>query len=187
MARPPSLDTEALTERLSTIFQEAGYAGASLGMLAEATGLRRASLYHRFPGGKQQMAEHVLDTVLAWVGEHVLQPLERAGDPRERLEEALRNLDDLYAGGARACLLNMLASSRTEDGPFSPRIREALRALIGAFARLASDAGLPGEAAGRRAERAVALIQGSLVLARGLGSALPFQHALADLQEEFLG
>jgi TetR/AcrR family transcriptional repressor of lmrAB and yxaGH operons len=186
MARPQSMDDEALIERLSVVFQEVGYAGASLGMLADSTGLQKASLYHRFPGGKQQMAEQVLDTALSWFVAHVLHPLERDGDPRERLSEAGRNLDGFYGGGARACLLNMLASPRVEDGPFSPRIKEALLALIGAFRKLAMDAGLPPDRAGRHAERAVTLIQGSLVLARGLGSAAPFRNMLADLPAELL-
>jgi TetR/AcrR family transcriptional repressor of lmrAB and yxaGH operons len=186
VARPQLLDDNVLIDRLSTVFQDVGYAGASLGMLADCTGLQKASLYHRFPGGKQEMAEKVLDTALGWFAEHVLQPLERPGDPRARLSEVVRNLDGFYAGGARACLLNMLASPRTHDGPFSSRIKKALRALIQAFARVATDAGLPSDRARHRAERTVALIQGSLVLARGLGSPTPFQNVLAALPSELL-
>ena len=50
-----------LLERLTRVFQDHGYQGASLSLIAEATGLGRASLYHRFPGGKTDMAVAVLD------------------------------------------------------------------------------------------------------------------------------
>ena len=42
---------------LAEAFREHGYAGASLSVIGEATGLGRGSLYHFFPGGKREMAE----------------------------------------------------------------------------------------------------------------------------------
>lgn len=172
-----------LIERLSLVFREVGYTGASLGMLADAAGLQKASLYHRFPGGKQQMAGQVLDTALDWFAENVLRPLEREGDPRERLFEALLGIDGFYAGGARACLLNVFGA---DEGPFTLRIKDALNALIAAFAKLAADAGQPAERAGRSAERAATMLQGSLVLSRGLGTQTPFRNMLLELPRELL-
>lgn len=186
MARPQSIDEGQLTARLADVFHAVGYEGASLAMLSKAAGLQKASLYHRFPGGKKQMADHVLDAALGWFGKNVIAPLERPGDPHERLAEVVAGLDDFYCGGERACLLNMLASPRPDDGPFTPRIKAALRSLIGAFGKLSIDAGLPRRVALRRAERAVALIQGGLVLSRGLGSREPFQNMLATLPRELL-
>ena len=128
----------------------------------------------------------MLDTALGWLVENVVVPLERNGDPATRLQEAIARLDGFYFGGAKACLLNMLASPRPDDGPFTERIRAALRSLVGAFAKLSRDAGIAPEAAARRAERALILIQGGLVLSRGLGSDRPFQNALASLPDELL-
>ncbi|MEP1982729.1 MAG: helix-turn-helix domain-containing protein, partial [Maribacter dokdonensis] len=53
------LDIEILTG-LTKVFRSRGYEGASLKELSEATGLKKASLYHRFPNGKQEMADAVL-------------------------------------------------------------------------------------------------------------------------------
>lgn len=185
MARPQLVEDEKLMTRLSSVFRDVGYSGASLAALAEASGLKKASLYHRFPRGKQQMAEEVLSVALAWFGDHVIAPLEGPGSPAERLAAVARQLDLFYANGRQACLLNMLASPQADAGPFSEAIRGAFQALLAAFSKLALDAGLPPERAGSTAERVVIMLQGSLVVSRGLGTAAPFKSFLAGLPGEF--
>ena len=54
------------------------------------------------------------------------------------------------------------------------------------LASVIAETGCPVSVAQERAERALVLIQGSLVLARGLGSTAPFHRALAALPEELL-
>ena len=187
MARPQSIDDEDVLARLSCVFRDVGYDGASLTMLSEATGLKKASLYHRFPNGKQQMAEEVLKAALDWFEANVLAPLRGAGSPSERVAVLASNLDKFYAGGRHACLLNMLASPRAETGPFSAAIKAAFEALISAFSAVARDAGHDAKAARHRAERSVMLLQGSLVMSRGLGSTRPFRTFAADLADDLLG
>jgi AcrR family transcriptional regulator len=41
---------------LAEVFREHGYEDASLSLLSQATGLGKGSLYHFFPGGKEEMA-----------------------------------------------------------------------------------------------------------------------------------
>jgi TetR/AcrR family transcriptional regulator, lmrAB and yxaGH operons repressor len=186
MSRPRLIAEDDLLARLARVFAEVGYEGASLSLLAEATGLQKASLYHRFPGGKKQMAEEVLAATATWLETHVLGPLKAPGKAVDRLALVAANLDGFYQGGARACLLNMLSSPRIEDGPFVPAIRGAFAALINAFADLAGETGVTPDTARQRGERAVMLLQGSLVLARGTGSPAPFRAFLAALPTELL-
>jgi TetR/AcrR family transcriptional regulator, lmrAB and yxaGH operons repressor len=186
MSRQRSVEEDAVIAALARVFSEVGYEGASLALLAQATGLQKASLYHRFPGGKRQMADEVLATTGKWLEAEVLQPLAGTNAPEERLKKVIGNLDDFYGGGARACLLNMLSSPRKEDGPFGTAIKSAFEALIDGFARLAEGAGITGEDARWRAERVVMLLQGSLVLARGTGSTAPFRRFLDGLANELL-
>lgn len=186
MARPQTVGEDELIAQLAGVFSSVGYVGASLSQLSDATGLQRASLYHRFPGGKHQMAQEVLSAASSWLAEKVIAPLTRDGEPEARLREATVNLNDFYRGGTRACLLNMLSSPRIEDGPFSQGIRSALMSLIDAFATLARDAGHSPDGAQRQAERAVMLLQGSLVLSRGLGSGEPFVQCLSDLSADLI-
>jgi TetR/AcrR family transcriptional regulator, lmrAB and yxaGH operons repressor len=187
MPRPRSIEEDDLLGRLARVFSDTGYEGASLSLLAQATGLQKASLYHRFPGGKQQMAEEVLASTGAWLDSHILAPLAGSGAPRDRLARVTAELDGFYKGGAQACLLNMLSSPRIEDGPFAATIRDTFETLISAFARLAGEGGIEAVVARKRGERAVMLLQGALVLSRGTGNTTPFQAFLADLPTELLG
>ncbi|TGQ06111.1 helix-turn-helix domain-containing protein, partial [Mesorhizobium sp. M00.F.Ca.ET.217.01.1.1] len=41
---------------IGEVFREHGYEGASLALIGAATGLGKGSLYHFFPGGKEEMA-----------------------------------------------------------------------------------------------------------------------------------
>lgn len=187
MARPLSVQDEQLIDRLSHTFRAVGYDGASLADLSKATGLSKAALYHRFPGGKQQMAAEVLSAAAGWYEEQVLAPLRTAEAPGERLAAVVRQLDRFYASGRQACLLNMLSAPRNEDSPFASAIKECFEKLISAFAAFAEEAGRSREDARRRAERTVVSLHGSLVLSRGLGSDAPFKTFLASLADDLIG
>ncbi|WP_164094666.1 TetR family transcriptional regulator, partial [Serratia marcescens] len=50
----------ALIPILGEVFREHGYEGASLAVIGARTGLGKGSLYHAFPGGKEEMASAVL-------------------------------------------------------------------------------------------------------------------------------
>jgi len=54
--RPKKVLDETILKGLAEVFRSKGYEGASLKDLSEATGLKKASLYHRFPNGKSEMA-----------------------------------------------------------------------------------------------------------------------------------
>ncbi len=181
MARPQNIDDEALIAALSGVFRDYGFEGASLARLADAAGLQKASLYHRFPGGKEQMASEVLAAAYAWLQEKIIAPLQSDAPPIERLKTVSAEFRRFYDCGRRACLLNMLASPKTADGPFAAPIRSALQLLIDGFAKLAREVGAGRHVARRRAETVVALLQGNLVLARGLGDERAFERFLGEL------
>ena len=98
-----------LLERLGLLFRANGYDGSSLGDIAAATGLQKSSLYHRFPGGKQQMASEIAGTIGIHFAEEVLAPLNGAGTARERLTEVAVRLAAFYDDGRRSCLLDTLS------------------------------------------------------------------------------
>ena len=182
MARPTSIADDDLMARLTRVFQDLGYEGASLVALSEATGLKRASLYHRFPEGKEQMAREVLSAADAWVSERILDPLQSNDPPEVRVRQMAKALDQLYGGGKQACLLNMLSSPDTDTGLFSSHIKSIFEAWIDALTVLLVDAGFEKKVAQRRAERAVALLHGSLVLSRGMGTTRPFKNFLKEIR-----
>ena len=101
MSRPRLIAEDDLLARLARVFSEVGFEGASLSRLAEATGLQKASLYHRFPRGKKQMTDEVLATTGVWLEAQILAPLRGPGTPAERLAIVATNFDAFYHGGAR--------------------------------------------------------------------------------------
>lgn len=187
MGRRSSIDEADLMARLSTVFREFGYENATLTVLSRATGLKRASLYHRFPDGKEQMAREVLQAAAAWLEANLLAPLKNGGTPAERIGRMVGTLDEFYSGGRQACLLNLLSSAHVHEGPFTQLIGQMFEALISALTETLIDAGLDRQTARARAERGVILLQGSLVLSRGTGDTRPFRDFLKTLPEELLG
>lgn len=187
LGRPARIEDDDLLDRLSRVFRDVGYEGATLSMLSEGAGLKRASLYHRFPGGKEQMAREVLAHASSWLEEEILTTLRGEQRPEKRIKAMTEKLDRFYSGGRQACLLNMLSSASIHEGPFVEPIKSAFEAWIDALAGVAMDAGVDRRTAGRRAERVIMLLQGSLVFARGTGSVRPFKEFLKSIPDELFG
>ena len=183
---PRLVSDSQLVERLSGLFRQVGYDGASLGTIAAATGLQKSSLYHRFPGGKQQMAGEASAAVLDEFAASVLAPYGTDAPLEQRVTAIPANLDRFYDGGRRYCLLDML-SVGDPGADATANLAAAAAAWIEVFASLAREAGAGAAAARERAQDAVAAIEGALVLARVTGDRHPFRRAVRGLPERLLG
>jgi len=181
------LTDDQIQQALTRVFQDHGFEGATLSLIAQATGLQRASLYHRFPQGKEQMAQAVLDAVLRRFVDHVLAPLgEPDADPADAVRETARRLDAFYEGGQRSCVCDTM-SLGTANPAVRLQVDQALGLWRDAFAGIARASGAGPTEARRRALEALAAIQGGLVLARGLGDPTAFRRALEALPRTLLG
>lgn len=182
----PIVSREVVIDRLLGAFRRHGYDAASLGQLSSATGLGRSSLYHYFPGGKEEMAQAVFDRVEAWAADAVVAPMVGPGTPERRLAQVIAALDGFYGGGMEACLFGNLVvgDARTL---FQDRLTRAFKNWIEGFAALAREHGISPAKAQQRAEDAVVRIQGSLVVSRGLGEPGPFRRVLKALPKDLLG
>jgi len=168
--------------RLANTFQAYGYEGTSLAKISEATGLIKASLYYRFPGGKEEMAEAALAAVDRRFAEYILLPLEEPGEPAVRLRKVSRRLRAFYADGRRACLLNTLTLAGSPP-PVLAHARQTLEFWVGKFAQVAAECGAGPEAARVAAQDAVGALEGALVLSRVTGSTAPFRRTIRSLDE----
>lgn len=184
MPAPLKSKDEVLKILLST-FRTEGYDGASLAVLAEATGLGKSSLYHYFPGGKEDMANQVLDQVDGWMLEQIVKPLGAKAPPQARLDHMLDALARFYDDGARACILGRMCASVDRER-FQARVQRLFRAWIDALASLIAETGVPRAAARKRAEDAVVRIQGALVVCEGLADQSPFRRTVRQLRETLL-
>jgi AcrR family transcriptional regulator len=173
----------ALLENIARTFRRYGYEGASLSRISEATDLGRASLYHRFPDGKAQMALAVLDYVVELFGSEVLAPLFAEGVPARRVQKMATQLRRFYAEGHLACALDAL-SLETDSDELRARVQTGFRTWVEAMEGLAREAGLSPAKARRASEDAFLRIQGSLVLCRASGGDnKPFRRVLAELPD----
>jgi AcrR family transcriptional regulator len=181
----PLISREEVAERLTRAFRRYGYDAASLAQLCEATGLVRASLYHYFPGGKEEMARAAHAHAGRKVHELIITPLLAAGTPAERLARAAEGLAEFYANGSEACL-TALFSQGSARGLFSEQVRGSIARLTGALACAAVDSGVPEDIAADRAEDAVGRVQGGLILAEATGDPSVFQRALRRIGRDLL-
>ena len=177
------VEEDDLLRSLTRVFQDHGFEGASLTRIRDATGLEKPSLYHRFPRGKEQMAEAVLANAGKTFGEHVLQPLFQPGPPAARVKETGKRIAAFYQNGERSCLLDTLS---LPDGGAKVRsaARTAYESWRDAFAKIARESGATPKTAAKRAEQAIIRIEGALVVARVSGDRKPFLeviHQLPDL------
>ena len=105
----PKITEEKLLDHIADVFRAYGYEGASLNHIAKATGLKRASLYHRFPGGKEEMATAVLQRTARQFDSYILAPLSESITLSQRITRMAERLDEFFHGGRRSCLLDTLS------------------------------------------------------------------------------
>lgn len=176
---------QTLIPQLLGIFRQYGYDGASIAKISQETGMGKASLYHHFPQGKAEMAQAVLAYLNDWRQQHVLEPLQADGTPKERLIRMTQALCEVYQQGAVPCMLAVLNMGSTRES-FLPQIQPALSSLMNAIAAVVMDAGFAESIAMERAENAVIQIQGSLMLSRALQNNAAFKRVMHALPTELL-
>ena len=117
---------------LETAFHEIhrhGYQAAGIDAILRAAGVTKGALYHHF-ANKQELGLAVVDEILrGWIHENWIEPLERAEDPVDGLQESLRAVvaraseQDIELG----CPLNNLAQ---EMSPIDEEFRRRLEAIF---------------------------------------------------------
>ncbi|MFZ5732964.1 MAG: TetR/AcrR family transcriptional regulator [Pseudomonadota bacterium] len=170
---------------LGEVFRAHGYEGASLALISEATGLGKGSLYHAFPGGKEQMAEEVLASIDAWFTREIYEPLRKAADPAKGIADMFRGIDVYFRSGKRVCLIGVVALGGARD-LFAECVKGYFVAWVDALAAALRKLGHAQGEARHLAEQAVLEIQGALVLARAVNDPKVFSRALERSQERLL-
>jgi TetR/AcrR family transcriptional regulator, lmrAB and yxaGH operons repressor len=168
---------------LLQLFRRYGYDGATLSKISEATGLGKASLYHHFPGGKDEMVKAVLDYLEQWLEQHILQALCSEGNAFTRIEGMCSSINELYEGGQQPCLFAILLMGSTRD-VFHPKLQTLFRTWIDAIAQVLITAGLDETIAKERGEDAAIAVQGSLILSHALNDFAPFQRVIKQLPQQ---
>jgi len=165
---------------IAEVFREFGYEGTSLSRITEKTGLGKGSLYHFFPGGKEDMAKSVLGEVDSWFEHHVFRPL-RDDAPDVAVVRMWDSVESYFRSGGRICLVGAFALDETRDR-FSDAISGYFHRWIAALRDALVRQGRGKADAKALAEDAVLGIQGALVLARATRDEAVFVRALTRLK-----
>lgn len=181
MPRTVAERTDALPA-LAEVFREHGYEGASLSIIGKATGLGKGSLYHFFPGGKEEMARAVLAEIDGWFESHVFAPLREDARPRETVAAMFDAVETYFRSGDRVCLVGALALGEVRER-FGESVKSYFERWLDALSVALVRAGWSGTDARALAEEAVVGIQGAIVLTRALDRPDLFQHIIARLRE----
>src|SRR5829696_8235151 len=132
---PPPLATKAeVLDRIMESFRRHGYDGASLATISERTGLGKSSLYHHFPGGKEQMAIEVLAHLNSSLTASY-EAVEAEPNPTKKLDLMLDGIDAFYDRGKKACLLERLGAS-VDRARFGAPLKATFAAWISALANI---------------------------------------------------
>lgn len=174
-----------LTLELLQLFRDHGYEGATLSRIAQATGLGKASLYHHFPKGKEEMAAAVIRYLAGWYATNLLKPLQGSGSAQQRLTQMSQTLANFYDQGQQPCLFAVFALGGARE-QFQAPVRQIMRIWTESLAMVLIDDAIPKPIAYQRAEDAIVRLQGSLVLAQAMGDSGPFQRVLRDLPSRLL-
>jgi AcrR family transcriptional regulator len=164
------------------LFRTYGFEGVSLKRLADATGLEKASLYHRYPGGKDAIALAIAGDVVAWFQANVFQPLTGTGTTRRRVTFVCERLRKFYSGGVKGCLMDVFSIPGGSE-QLRVALEGAMQTWIASFAQVARESGVGPAGARSRAEEAILRIEGSLILARVLGHTAGFERVLKSLPD----
>jgi len=156
-----------------------GLQGASFTELLQASGAPRGSLYHHFPGGKDELVLAAMDAASQRAAS-LLEPLR--GQPADKVAErfiafwrAVLTHSGLEAGCA------VLAVTVASDAPeLRERAGQIFRIWRSLLASLLHDGGVPIERADGLATTLIAACEGAVALARAEGSLAPFDLTAAE-------
>lgn len=165
---------------VAEVFREFGYEGASLTRITEKTGLGKGSLYYFFPGGKEEMAQAVLEDIDTWFEHHVFEPLQ-SDEPESGVARMWDAVDSYFHSGKRICLVGAFALDGTRDR-FAAKISGYFSRWIGSLSDALVRQGWDPMDAGRNAEDVVLGIQGALVLARATNDESLFTRTMERLR-----
>jgi TetR/AcrR family transcriptional regulator, lmrAB and yxaGH operons repressor len=179
------MSKEQTITKLIPVFRQHGYEGTSLSMLAKATGLGKASLYHHFPEGKEGMAAAVMDYINCSFRDKVLKPLNNQEQPTQKIHKMCQNLKEFYRDGRDSCFLAIMSFGEA-DNLFHTQVKQRLQMWLNTLTEVLMEAGIEPEIAQRRSQNAIMQIQGALILVRILDDTAPFEQVITSLPEQLL-
>jgi len=177
---------ERIVTATNELFRRSGYNGTSLSQIVKASEATTGSLYHFFPGGKDELTAVVLRTSGASYAELVEMIVRAAIDPAVGMREAFDGAAALMVESdfIDPCPIGTIAR---EVASSNEALREVAAEVMRQWADMLSDiyvgAGVPAARAATLATTTIAVIEGGFILARTHRDVAPFLAAGDTLQQ----
>ena len=174
----------AIVRAAAKLFRRNGYAATGINEIVEVSGAPKGSLYHYFPGGKDQIGE----AAVRFAGAGVVATLEKLEQEHGSASAMIRAYCKLLAGwmaksGFRdGCpIATTLLESAPQSTDMATAGREAFAGWCVVIARALVRDGFGKAEAERLSTLAVSSIEGALILARVQGTARPIDDVARAL------
>jgi TetR/AcrR family transcriptional repressor of lmrAB and yxaGH operons len=174
----------AIVRAAAALFRRNGYAATGINEIADVSGAPKGSLYHYFPGGKDQIGE----AAVRFAGAGVVATLEKLEHEHGSASAMIRAYCKLLAGwmaksGFRdGCpIATTLLESAPQSTDMATAGREAFAGWCAVIARALVRDGFGKAEAKRLSTLAVSSIEGALILARVEASAQPIEEVARAL------
>lgn len=169
----------------SALMQRQGYHGTGLQQIIESSGSPKGSLYHYFPGGKEQLAAEGI----ARGGRAMSNALKAALDTGDDLADGFERLAQMLAEALEASDFHdgcPIATTTLEVAADLDLVQaaaaEAFQAWHSRIERRLVQEGHTPEEAGAAATLVIAAFEGALIMARALRDVAPLRQAAASLR-----
>jgi TetR/AcrR family transcriptional regulator, lmrAB and yxaGH operons repressor len=181
----PKVDKDKAIAAIAELFREHGYHGTSYSQIIKASGLGKGSLYHYFPGGKEEIVKAVLKQINYWFETNVFTPLNTNEPPEKVLSKMFATVNTYFDSGQRICLLGAFALYDAKE-PFSQEIKSYFQRWIEALNFYLQRQGLSAKESQHLAHSAMVAIQGGLVMAQAIDDQDIFKQAIFNAENMIL-
>lgn len=179
MTKPARDTRERMIRTTGRLLRKQGYHGTGLNQIVAEADAPKGSMYFHFPGGKAQLAaaavDHYSERVLRRLHDLMIEHGSEAAGMGAYLDSMADGFDRV--GFQDGCTVATVAA---EVAPCEPRLADAtgraLRGWIDALAQGLEREGHDAIEAQRLATAGIALIEGAIVMARGMQSSEPVRQ-----------
>lgn len=161
-----------------------GYHATGLNQIIRESGSPKGSLYHYFPGGKEELATEAIRHVGQIVLQRIQQNLAAIDDPVEAIRAFIMQIaHSVEASGFRAG--GPITTIAMETASTSERLRQECHVIYtqwqNAFADKLVNGGLSPERAARLAVMIISAIEGGIILCRTGRSREPLEQVAVEV------
>lgn len=168
-----------MIDHAAVLLAQKGPHGASFNEILQASGAPRGSLYHHFPGGKDELVLAAMDAA-AGRAEALLGPVR--GQPADKAAEAFIALwrTVLTRSGFEAGCAVLAVTVTSDSAELRERARQIFQTWRALLASLLGEGGVPAERAEGLAALLISGCEGAVALARAEGSLAPFELSACE-------